>query len=320
MKGMKRVIALAITLAFAASLPLYIPEAFIYLLGLALLFAILVVSWDVMVGYTGYVNLGHTVFVGIGAYTAALLQSQRLALPTLPVPASIVMGGFIAALVGLFIGIVTLRLRGYYFALVTAILPLVFMQTVFIWPDIFGGEEGFTIEHGLAGSVVEKYYAALLIAFVSIAVMLLIVNSPVGLKLKAIREDEELAEAVGIDTVKYKIMAFVISSFFAGIGGAAIVHYRMVVAPDLYDIPLMLLVILSAVIGGLGTIYGPMIGGLLIYLAKNWWLKEVVDVFRFTALPINDDVILYLILIVVAILMPEGVYQGIKEKLKKERG
>ncbi|MFW5936143.1 MAG: branched-chain amino acid ABC transporter permease, partial [Candidatus Hadarchaeota archaeon] len=242
-------------------LPEVLPEAFIYLIGLAFLFIILTVSWDVMVGYTGQVNLGHTVFVGVGAYTTALLQTQRLHGTSLeflavepPIYLSIIAGGVMAALIGFIIGVITLRLKGYYFALVTAVLPLVFMQTLYIWSDVFGGEEGFSVglSKVLTGTIVGNYYAAFFIMLISVGIMLFLVKSPLGLKLRALREDQELAEAAGIDTVKYKLIAFMISSFFAGIGGAAIVHYRITVGPDLYDIPLMLIIILSAVIGGLG--------------------------------------------------------------------
>ena len=318
--------AAVLLLLVAVIAPSILPEAFVYLLGLTLLFLILVISWDVIVGYTGQVNLGHTVFVGLGAYTAALLQVPSrfsgaidflATIPSPPPAVSILAGGIVAAIFGLIIGVITLRLRGYYFALVTAILPLVFMQTVFVFSDIFGGEEGFSIglERSLAASTTLRYYYALVILVISFVIIRLIINSEIGLRFRAVRDDEELAEAVGIDVVRYKVLSFVISSFFAGIGGAAIVHYRITVSPDLYGIPLMLLIILAAVIGGLGTLYGPLFGGLIIYLLKNWWLKGVVMTFP-GWLPINDEVILYLILIAIAVLAPEGLWDKIKEMLE----
>jgi len=311
------------------ALPLFVPEAFIYLIGLAFLFIILAVSWDVMVGYTGHVNLGHTVFVGIGAYTAAVLQVPARVEGTAisfiafepPIFLSIILGGVMATIVGIFIGIITLRLKGYYFALVTAVLPLVFMESVYIWSDIFGGEEGFSIglKNSLAPSIVEKYYAAFFIMLVSIGIMLYLSKSNLGLRFKALREDQELAEAAGIDTVRYKLIAFMISSFFAGIGGAAIVHYRITIGPDLYNIPLMLLIILSTVIGGIGTIYGSIIGGFFIYLAKNWWLREFLDpILNVYDIPVNDEIVLYAILIIIGIFMPTGVYHSIKSKFKED--
>ena len=312
---MKLVLAFAV---LAAILPLFVPEAYLYTIGLAYLFAVIAISWDLMVGYTGQVNLGHTTFVGLGAYVAALLQvPERMGMSFEISPAiAILIGGIAAAFVGFFIGVITLRLRGYYFALVTAILPLVFMQTVFIWRDVLGGEEGFSIgsENAISLSVVGKYYAALLILLISLAIMLAIVNSRIGLRFKAVRDSEELAESLGIDTTRYKVLAFVISSFFAGIAGAAIVHYRITVSPELYDVPLMLLVILSAVIGGIGTIIGPLFGAIVIYLAKNWWLRELIAT---ASLPINDEIVLYALLIAVGITLPRGIYAEVAARIYK---
>ncbi len=305
---MKKIAALMV-LSAALALPLAIPTGYLYIVGLTYLFAVMVISWDLMVGYTGKVNLGHTTFVGVGAYTAALLQISHLH----PV-AAMFLGGIAAALLGLFIGAITLRLKGYYFSLVTAVLPLVFMQTVFIWRDVLGGEEGFSIaEHALLSTTLERYYFALFLLLISLLALLLIVRSRVGLRFMAIRDSEELAESIGIDTTKYKILAFVISSFFAGIAGAAVVNYRLTVGPDLYDIPLMLLIILSAVLGGLGTIYGPLLGAIVIYLAKNWWLKDLITAL---SLPLNDEILLYALLIAASLLMPKGFYSEVVERLR----
>ncbi len=314
-------------LVFAIMAPFVLPEAFVYLVGLMFLFLILVISWDVIVGYTGQVNLGHTVFVGLGAYTAALMQVPSrfegsvnfLAnMPPAPVPISILAGGVVAGLFGLAIGVITLRLKGYYFSLVTAILPLVFLKSVFVFSDIFGGEEGFSIglERSLAEDTTLRYYYAFVIFLISFILIYIIVNSRIGLRFRAVRDDEDLAESIGVNVVRYKILSFVISSFFAGIGGAAIVHYRITIGPDLYDIPLMLLIILAAVIGGLGTLYGPLFGGVVIYLMKNWWLKSLLPTIP-SWLPINDDVILYAILIAVGVLAPEGIWGRIKEMLRE---
>ncbi|MCC6028427.1 MAG: branched-chain amino acid ABC transporter permease [Archaeoglobus sp.] len=304
---MKSKIAQLIALSvFLSLLPLFTPPAYLYIIGLGIVFAVIVASWDLIVGYAGQVNLGHTTFVGLGAYTAAILQvPSRIGMNLEIHPIlSIILAGTFSAIVALGIGIVTLRLKGYYFSLVTAILPLVFMQKVFIWKDIFGGEEGFSIpvEKVVFAATIEKYYFALLFMFLSILFMLYISNSKLGIRFKAIRDSEELSESLGINVTYYKVLAVVISSFFAGMAGAIFVNYRHTVAPDLYDVPLMLLIILSAVIGGLGSLIGPLLMGLVIYLAKNWWLTFL----KFGIL--NEEVILYAILIAIAILMPEGVY------------
>ncbi len=324
---LKKIVLGVIFLATSLIAPAMLPEAYVYLLGMMFLFLILVISWDVIVGYTGQVNLGHTVFVGLGAYTAALMQVPSrfegsidflAGMPQAPIPISILAGGIVAGLFGFAIGVITLRLRGYYFALVTAILPLVFMKSVFVFSEIFGGEEGFSIglERSLAGDVTLRYYYALMLFLLSFAIIYAIVNSRIGLRFRAVRDDEDLAESIGVNVVRYKILSFVVSSFFGGIGGAAIIHYRITIGPDLYDIPLMLLIILSAVIGGLGTLYGPVFGGIVIYLMKSWWLREMLPSIP-EWLPINDDVILYAILVAVGVLAPEGIWGKVKEFIRE---
>jgi branched-chain amino acid transport system permease protein len=320
----KRILGILVFLFISIIISRFAPDAFVYILGLTYLFIILAVSWDIIVGYAGQINLGHTVFVGIGAYTTALLQVPSRfqgtffefisEIPQIPIFASILFGGIAAGIVGFLIGVITLRLRGWYFALVTAILPFIFIETTIIESEIFGGEEGFSIglERALAPTSLEKYYIALALMLVSVVIMFTIANSRVGLKFKTVREDLNLAESVGINTVNYKVLAFIISSFFAGITGAAIVHYRSTVSPGLYDIPLMLLIILAAVIGGLGTILGPLIGGLIVYLTRYWWLKGDISEFTIPGLPINDDIILYIILIALAILAPEGLWVKVR--------
>lgn len=325
----KRILGILAFLVVTLIVPQFVSDALVYILGLTYLFIILAVSWDIIVGYVGQINLGHTVFIGIGAYTAALLQVPSRfqgtfleftsQVPQIPIFVSILSGGVVAGIVGLIIGVITLRFKGWYFALVTAVLPLVFIETTIIWGGIFGGEEGFSIgsENALASTSVGKYYIALTLMLVSVAIMFAIGNSKIGLKFKAVREDFHLAESVGINTVYYKVLAFVISSFFAGIAGAAIVHYRITVSPGLYDIPLMLIIILAAVIGGLGTIFGPIIGGFVVYLTKYWWLKGALSGLQTVGLPINDDIILYAILIVLAILMPEGLWIKVRKLFQK---
>lgn len=324
----KRAQILIVLIVIAIIAPRFTPDAFVYILGLTYIFIILSVSWDLIVGYTGQVSLGHTVFVGVGAYTTALLQVPSrfngtflgflFGLPQLPILASIILAGIVAGIVGLIIGIITLRLRGWYFSLVTAVLPMVFIETTIIWGAIFGGEEGFSIglERALAPTTFGKYYIALTVMLISVGIMFILANSKIGLKFKAVRDDLLLAESVGVNTVKYKILAFIIASFFAGIAGGLMVHYRSTVSPGFYDVPLMLLIILSAVIGGLGTVIGPVVGGLVVYLAKYWWLKGAMSALAVAGLPLNDDIILYAVLIVLAILVPEGLWTKGKKFLQ----
>ncbi|GBC72183.1 hypothetical protein HRbin03_00007 [archaeon HR03] len=301
-------------------LPFFADDSLVHVLGMTFLFVLLAVSWDLIVGYTGVVNLGLTTFVGLGGYASALLiERQRLAgselsflteFPPLPIHATIPVAGLVAAFLGLLVGLLTLRLKGWYFALVTAILPLVFMQTTYVWKEVFGGEEGFVVKVGLGATAIERYYAALAVLLLTLAGVLVLTRSRIGLRWKALREDEVAAEALGVSTMRYKLLAFVVSSFIAGVVGAMIVHYRMIANNDLYDISLLLLVILAVVVGGQGTIWGPVVGGFLVYTVKNWWLKPLVFGYLWPmGIPLNDDILLYSILIVFAVARPHGLWE-----------
>ncbi len=303
-----------ISLIILAVLPFFAPQSVVYLLGLTFIFVVYVVSWDLIAGYAGQINLGHTVFIGIGAYTTALLQNPErlgIAIPHLPIFVTIILGGLMAVAFGFAIGAICLRLKGYYLALVTAILPLICIQLLNVYSDVFGGYEGFSIgfENSLASSLMAEYYISLIFMLICIVAIVYVVRSPLGIKLKAIREDEELAEAVGVDVVKYKLIAFCLSAFFAGLAGAVMVHYRITVGPDLFDIPLMLMIILAAVIGGLGTIYGPIVGAFLIYLAKNYVFVWIVQKL---SLNVSDEIFLYILLIIIILKSPEGIFEKVR--------
>jgi len=308
-----------------AVIPIFLPETLLYILGLTFIFIVFSVSWDFMTGLVGEVNLGHTIFIGVGGYVTALLNvpqrfektflSPLATLPLLPIPLTILMGGIIAAIVGILIGLITLRLKGWYFALVTAILPLLFIKATYVFKELFGGEEGFSVGLGraVAQDTLGKYIVTLVFMSLCILVMYGIKNSKLGLTLIAIREDNTLAESLGINIYLYKVFAMAVSSFFAGLSGALLVHYRVTVSPDLFDVPLMLMIILAVVIGGLGSIIGPIIGGFLIYLLKYWVLKVYLVPFIPPTIPVNDDIVLYLLLIIIAITMPHGIYERLKK-------
>ena len=308
----------AATIAVLVALPFTASTSLLYMLGLAFIFVVYAVSWDIVAGYTGQVNLGHTVFIGIGAYTTALLNTSRLGIElSAPVWLTILAGGVNALIFGLVVGIICLRLRGYYLALVTAILPLIFIQLANVYSGVFGGYEGFSVGLGksLATDLKLRYYIALLFMLISIAAMYIVVKSKIGIKLRAVRDDEELAEAVGIDVVKYKLIAFCISAFFAGLAGAMTVHYRLTVGVDLFDIPLMLAIVLGVIIGGIGTFYGAIVGGFAIYIAKNWFFRIIAESL---AVPVSDDFLLYLLLIVLIIKAPEGIVNRVKAFLSSK--
>jgi len=310
-------IAAPLVITALAVLPFISSSSIAYMLGLAFIFVVYCVSWDVVAGYTGQVNLGHTVFIGIGAYTTALLSSGKIGVQ-LPIWITIPAGGLIALLFGLGIGVICLRLRGYYLALVTAILPLIFIQLANIFSGVFGGYEGFSVglSRGFSPNIDIRYYIAMLFMLASIVAMYALVKSRTGVKFRAVRDDEDLAEAAGINVVRYKLIAFCVSALFAGLAGAMTVHYRLTVGVDLFDIPLMLAIILGVITGGIGTFYGAILGGFTIYIAKNWFFRMLADAIP---VPISDDLLLYILLIVLILKMPEGVVNRLEAFLSSRR-
>ena len=305
-------LALILTAVIPLILPFVLPKSVVFMLGLAFLFVVFVVTWDLIAGYVGDVNLGHVVFIGIGAYTSALLTLNY----GIPIVVSIAIGGLFAMLFGLAIGAVCLRLKGYYLALVTAILPLVFIQIVNIYPEVFGGYEGLSvgIKNALHKTIEGRYYIAYAFMLASVYVIYRVVNSKFGLRLRAIRDDAELAESVGIDVFKHKVLAFCLSALIAGLAGGITAFYRLSVGVDLFGIPLMILIIISAIFGGLGTLFGALIGALIIYIAKHWILMELarsLDIIGF------DELIMYALLIVLILKMPEGLFGAVKSLSKR---
>ncbi|WP_456328304.1 branched-chain amino acid ABC transporter permease [Archaeoglobus sp.] len=303
---MKKALILVLTV-IPLVLPLILPKSVLFMLGLAYLFVVYVVTWDLVAGYVGEVNLGHVVFIGLGAYTSTLLVLNQ----NIPVPISIVIGAIVATLFGLGIGAVCLRLKGYYLALVTAILPLVFVQIVNIYPQVFGGYEGLSvgIKNALHKTIEGRYYVAYLFMIGCVLTLYKVLNSKFGLRLKAIRDDPDLAESLGINVFKYKVTAFCISAFFSGLAGAFTAFYRLSVGVDLFGVPLMLLIIISAVLGGLGTFFGAIIGALTIYILKNWILVEIA---YSTGIMGLDNLVIYATLIILILKMPHGIFGVLK--------
>jgi len=188
---------------------------YLRILIMASIFALFAASWDLLSGFTGQISFGHALFFGVAAYTSALLN-LNIGLPTwLTIP----LGALAAVLAGLVIGVPCLRLRGAYLALATLAFPLILTGIVFVIPDITGGELGVSGIDRLSGSRVIEYYIVIALMVTLGFVMWKIADSKTGIIFHAIREDELTARASGINTTKYKLLAFCLSGLFAGVAG-----------------------------------------------------------------------------------------------------
>jgi branched-chain amino acid transport system permease protein len=192
----------------------------------AYFFAMFVMSWDAVSGYTGQISFGHGVFFAVGGYASALLNIRMGIDPLLAIPAGVVA----AALAGLVIGVPALRLRGPYLSLVTLIVPLIVAQIFNVYSNIFGGTQGLVSPPpdrllGLgSGAPIMTYYVAFGLFVVILAVLLAVTRSDAGKVFTAIRESEDAVSSAGLNPAKFKIFAFVLSAGIGGLAGAAFVH------------------------------------------------------------------------------------------------
>ena len=289
--------------------PVISQEPFILrVLILASIFAIFAASWDLLSGFTGQINFGHALFFGVAAYTAAVLN-WNLGLPPW---ATIPLGAIAAVLAGLVVGIPCLRLRGTYLAFATLAFPLILLGVVYAVPNITGGELGIYGIDPLSGSRVTSYYIVVPSMIVLGFVMWKITDSRIGLLFHAIREDEVTARASGINTTRYKLLAFCLSGLFAGIAGGLYAHFVKAAGPSTLELLLSFQVIIWAVFGGMATIYGPMAGVLGLYL-----LTEFVLI-RYLAVPSETRLLIFAsIVLLILLFMPQGLTTWLRDKTEK---
>ena len=286
-------------------LPVFTQDPYLLrILILTSIFAILAASWDLLSGFTGQMNFGHALFFGVGAYTAALLNLHA----HLPPWGSIPLGGLGAVLAGLIIGIPCLRLRGTYLALTTLAFPIILMGIVFALPSITGGELGITGLERLARSRVANYYITVVLMLVLCTIMWKITDSNTGIIFHAIREDELAVRSSGINTTRYKLLAFCLSGFFAGIAGGLYAHFMRIAGPSTLEVSMSFQVVIWAVFGGIVTIYGP-IGAVFI-------LYPLLEFFRFW--PEYRTLMFAIVILLILLYMPDGIFPWIRDKIETE--
>ena len=276
----------------------------IRILTLASIFAIFAASWDLLSGFTGQMNFGHALFFGVSSYTAALLN-LHLHIPTW---GTIPLGALAAVLAGLIIGIPCLRLRGTYLALTTLAFPIILMGIVFALPDLTGGELGISGLERLAKSRVVAFYIAVILMIVLVTIMWKITDSKTGIILHAIREDEVAVRASGINTTRYKLLAFCLSGFFAGVAGALYAHYMRITGPSTLEVSLSFQVVIWSVFGGVVTIWGP-VGAVFI-------LFPLLEFFRFW--PEVRLLMFAFVVLIILLYMPGGLLPWIRDKIETE--
>ncbi len=276
-------------------LPSFIPRFYVYLLALIFVNSLLAMSLNMVVGHGGLFQFHHGVFYGVAAYTMALMLKKS----PLPMWTGFVAGPIAAALAGLVIGWLCVRLTRLYFAMLQISLGSLIWVIVFRWYSFTGGDDG------LPGIPVPKilaplnytYYFILTILTICLIIMYLILRSPFGNTLQAIRDNPQRCEAIGINVRLYQLIAIVIATFFAGVAGVLFVVLERSVSAELLFWVLSLEIFIMCLLGGWFTFAGPILGSAIIVS-----LRTFVGIFTE-----YWTLILGIILILIIFFLPEGV-------------
>lgn len=232
---------------------------------LTFLLAIMASSWNIISGYTGYVSLGQSAFLGIGAYTTALLALQ---FPDVTPFAFVPVAGLVCTVVAAVVGIVLMRTRGHSFVILTIAFLFVTQIVVLNWSALTHGSSGVTLplpRWDLDFQNWPFYYSFLVLMLATIALSWWIRRTKFGMGLFAIREDEDKAATVGINTSIYKVLSFMASAVFIGMAGGVFAYYLSFIEPrGMFDIVISVQVVLAVVLGGRGTLWGPVLGAFMI--------------------------------------------------------
>jgi len=285
---------------------------YIHMLVMAGIYSMLACSLGLIIGFAGQVSLCHAAFYGIGAYTSALLSLNF----GWSFWITFWIGGLVAGACAFLFGRVVLKFKGHALAITTALFGIVVMLVLTNWIELTKGPMGLPgiprpTPISLGGfevkfqTRIEYYYLVLMFVFLMAYIIHRIINSRLGNALLAVRENEEVAQSVGIDPMRYKLFGFVIGSAFAGIAGSFYAHYILFISPVTFTISESINVLVMAVFGGIQTFMGPILGAVGLTLLTE--LLRIAGDIRMAIYGVA--------LMVVIIFMPMGVVGTLKEKM-----
>jgi branched-chain amino acid transport system permease protein len=290
---------LAAVLLLSAVMPFVSDSMFILnLLVLMLIMIIFASAWNLL-AFSGQGSLGHAAFFGIGAYASTLIAVHYGITPFV----TIFLGAAVAAFIGILIGLTCVRLKEWFLAMVTFGFAIIVQTlTVSVLAPMTGGWDGIAsprlVSPSIPGYQLIEYYVVLVITIAALVAIWYIMKSRVGLAFLAIRENELEARAAGVDPVRYRLLAFAISAFIAGVAGALQIHHIGYITPELYGVDNSFWPITYVILGGLGTLAGPVIG--TVVLTVIW------EGLKMTGLTFGRYVIVGFILILTIIFLPKG--------------
>jgi branched-chain amino acid transport system permease protein len=293
----------AIVLGLLILAPLVLPEFWRRFVTEILIWGLLAMSSDILIGYTGMVSFGHSAFFGLGMYgAAAALLSVRP--PNLWV--ALIYGLAAAAVVAVFVAYFSTRLREIYFSITTLVFSQIFYVIIFTWTEVTGGENGLTFSRpalsipGLFSMPFDSntlHWFVLAVVTVSYLVLRRVTQSPFGMVLQSIRENEPRTRAIGYAVERYKIVAVMLSGLFAGLAGVLYAVQNRFAAPDFVFFVISGEVVIFNVMGGLGTLVGPVVGAAFFLLLREGFSRFFTEYYL---IPVG------LIFTAMVIFMPQG--------------
>jgi branched-chain amino acid transport system permease protein len=299
-------------LVFAA--PLYLGNYWLGVFNLIGITLIAAVGLNILVGYCGQLSIGHAGFIAVGAYTSAIL-THRLGMPFL---AGLIGAGIVSGLVGLIFGLPSVRVKGFYLAITTIAAQFIIIWVINHW-GLTGGFEGITVPYASIGGLVfrsesSQFYLIIAIAALCVFFAKNLTRTKVGRAFIAIRDNDLAAEVMGVNLLYYKMLAFFIGCFFAGIAGSLFAHYTGSLNAEQFSFTESILYIGMIIIGGLGTNLGPILGVVFIRILQRVLTGNIVPFLEstFTMFPAGfasgvAPMLFGLVIVLFLILEPRGI-------------
>jgi branched-chain amino acid transport system permease protein len=257
------VLAGLVLLVLGACVPLFGSGYVLGLLTVAFYTAVFAMAWDLLFGFAGEVNFGPTFLIGLGAYTAGIMDA-RLS-PQVSIWLCVVVGAIAAVIGGVLLALPALRVRGPYFGLTTLVAVLMLQNMVVVFAGLTGGEIGLSVPDVMSLDATTNYWIAFGFMAVSGVILYGLSRSPIGLVLQASGQDPVQAGALGFNVTKHKLFAFIVSAFFSGLSGALMVFYMGTASVGTFiDISVGVQIIVAAVLGGRRTVIGAAIGAVFL--------------------------------------------------------
>ena len=316
MRSASKALGLLAAVAFVVAFPSMAPDAFILSVGVVIMsYAVLATSWNFVGGFTGYISLGHAAYSGLGGYATALLVIETGINPWM----AMLVGALLVAAVAVPIGIASLRVRGASFVIVSIALVLILLLVFQSWGAFTGGSNGLRVPRPFGTEVLRPeqherfFYLHAILLGVALLTWWLIDRSRFGTGLKAIREDEDKAQSLGVPTFQYKLVAFVVSAFFTALGGGMYALWFGFLDPIFqFSILVGSYMVLMSLLGGIRSLFGPVLGAVIVGYAVEYFKAQYGDTqFHLVAMG--------LLLALVVLFMPDGIIPALSSLVDRFR-